>query len=221
MKKPCTSCGCFEAIVFYIPDVDGFGVVHRHFKGETPYGLPFSAIAGQCSGGKQVEGFVGIAIEYMRSPKFLKGDGGWNKIVWLPEELKDKINDAIPEGLRDKIATEIEKLEVDKDIAETNIKPNQNVFQYTLEENSVYIVKSNPIPTQDYPTTKVLIVLQKPTRENGHFKYYKLKKDKKNVFWKKLIGADKKIFIDICNFYVVVAWGWGVVLLQIESSFDN
>jgi acetyl-CoA decarbonylase/synthase complex subunit beta len=106
MKKPCTSCGCFEAIVFYIPDVDGFGVVHRHFKGETPYGLPFSAIAGQCSGGKQVEGFVGIAIEYMRSPKFLKGDGGWNKIVWLPEELKDRINDAIPEELRDKIATE-------------------------------------------------------------------------------------------------------------------
>ncbi len=106
MEKPCTSCGCFEAIVFYIPDVDGFGVVHRHFKGETPYGLPFSAIAGQCSGGKQVEGFVGIAIEYMRSPKFLQGDGGWNKIVWLPEELKEKINDVIPEELRDKIATE-------------------------------------------------------------------------------------------------------------------
>ncbi|WP_421078400.1 acetyl-CoA decarbonylase/synthase complex subunit alpha/beta [Methanothermococcus sp. Ax23] len=106
MEKPCTSCGCFEAIVFYIPDVDGFGVVHRHFKGETPYGLPFSAIAGQCSGGKQVEGFVGIAIEYMRSPRFLKGDGGWDKIVWLPEELKEKVNDAIPEELRDKIATE-------------------------------------------------------------------------------------------------------------------
>ncbi|HIP16919.1 MAG TPA: CO dehydrogenase/CO-methylating acetyl-CoA synthase complex subunit beta [Methanothermococcus okinawensis] len=106
LKKPCTSCGCFEAIVFYIPEVDGFGVINRGFKGETPYGLQFSAIAGQCSGGKQVEGFVGIAIEYMRSPKFLKGDGGWNKIVWLPEELKEKVLDAIPEELKDKIATE-------------------------------------------------------------------------------------------------------------------
>jgi hypothetical protein len=81
------------------------------------------------------------------------------------EEIKDLYN------IADK--------ELHKDIAETNIKPNQNVFQYTLEENSVYIVKSNPIPTQDYPTTKVLIVLQKPTRENEHFKYYKLKKDDK------------------------------------------
>jgi len=106
LVKPCTSCGCFEAIVFYIPEVDGFGVVHRHFKGETPYGMKFSAIAGQCSGGKQVEGFVGIAIEYMRSPKFLQGDGGWNKIVWLPAELKERVIDAIPEDLRDKIATE-------------------------------------------------------------------------------------------------------------------
>jgi len=106
LVKPCTSCGCFEAIVFYMPEVDGFGVVHRHFKGETPYGMKFSAIAGQCSGGKQVEGFVGIAIEYMRSPKFLQGDGGWNKIVWLPAELKERVIDAIPEDLRDKIATE-------------------------------------------------------------------------------------------------------------------
>jgi hypothetical protein len=67
--------------------------------------------------------------------------------------------------------------ELHKDIAETNIKPNQNVLQYTLEENSVYVVKTKIIPTQDYPTAKVLTVLQQPTRENEHFKYYKLEKD--------------------------------------------
>ncbi|WP_214400429.1 acetyl-CoA decarbonylase/synthase complex subunit alpha/beta [Methanocaldococcus lauensis] len=106
LVNPCTSCGCFEAIVFYIPEVDGFGVVHRNFRGETPYGLPFSSLAGQCSGGKQVPGFVGIAIEYMRSPKFLQGDGGWERIVWLPKELKERVKDAIPKDLYDKIATE-------------------------------------------------------------------------------------------------------------------
>ena len=106
LVNPCTSCGCFEAIVFYIPEVDGFGVVHRNFRGETPYGLPFSSLAGQCSGGKQVPGFVGIAIEYMRSPKFLQGDGGWERIVWLPKELKERVKDSIPEELYDKIATE-------------------------------------------------------------------------------------------------------------------
>ncbi len=136
MVKPCTSCGCFEAIVFYIPEVNGFGVVHRHFKGETPYGIPFSAIAGQCSGGKQVEGFVGIAIEYMRSPKFLKGDGGWNKIVWLPEELKEKINDAIPEELRDKIATE-KDVSNTEELAKFLKEKNHPIINEIEEENNI------------------------------------------------------------------------------------
>ena len=106
LTNPCTSCGCFEAIVFYIPDVDGFGVVDRKFRGETPFGLPFSSLAGQCSGGKQVPGFVGISIAYMKSPKFLQGDGGWERVVWLPKELKERVKDAIPAELYDKIATE-------------------------------------------------------------------------------------------------------------------
>ena len=106
LEKPCTSCGCFEAIVFYIPEVDGFGIAHRGFKGETPMGIPFSSLAGQCSGGKQVPGFVGVSIAYMKSPKFLQGDGGWERVVWLPKELKERVKDAIPAELYDKIATE-------------------------------------------------------------------------------------------------------------------
>ena len=114
LNNPCTSCGCFEAVVFYIPEVDGFGVVHRNFKGETPLGLPFSSIAGQCSGGKQVPGFVGVSIGYMLSPKFLKGDGGWNRVVWLPKELKERVKEAIPKDLYDKIATEEDVKSVDE-----------------------------------------------------------------------------------------------------------
>ena len=103
---PHTSCGCFEAVAFYIPEVDGIGIVHRDFKGDTPMGIPFSAMAGQCSGGKQVEGFAGLCVEYMRSPKFLQADGGYERIVWLPKEIKEKVLESIPEELRDKIATE-------------------------------------------------------------------------------------------------------------------
>ncbi|ADG13881.1 CO dehydrogenase/acetyl-CoA synthase complex, beta subunit [Methanocaldococcus infernus ME] len=114
LNNPCTSCGCFEAVVFYIPEVDGFGVVHRNFKGETPLGLPFSSIAGQCSGGKQVPGFVGVSIGYMMSPKFLQGDGGWKRVVWLPKELKERVKEAIPEELYDKIATEEDVSSVDE-----------------------------------------------------------------------------------------------------------
>ena len=103
---PHTSCGCFEAIAFYIPEVDGIGIVHRNFKGLTPFGLPFSTLASQTGGGIQQEGFLGIAIEYLRSSKFFQGDGGWERIVWLPKELKERVKDAIPQELYDKIATE-------------------------------------------------------------------------------------------------------------------
>lgn len=103
---PHTSCGCFEAIAFYIPEVDGVGVVDRGFEGTAVNGLAFSTMANQTGGGKQVEGFNGIAIEYMRSPKFLQADEGWNRVVWLPSNVKEKIQDAIPPELKDKIATE-------------------------------------------------------------------------------------------------------------------
>lgn len=96
----------FEAVAFYIPELDGIGIVNRDFRGETPLGIPFSAMAGQCSGGKQVEGFSGLSLEYMRSPKFLQADGGYSRIVWMPKELKDSLIEFIPEDLRDKIATE-------------------------------------------------------------------------------------------------------------------
>lgn len=105
-EYPHTSCGCFEAVAFYMPELDGIGIVDRDFKGETPLGIPFSAMAGQCSGGKQVEGFTGLSLEYMRSPKFLQADGGYERIVWLPKEIKDSVIDFIPEDMVEKIPTE-------------------------------------------------------------------------------------------------------------------
>ncbi|WP_456475619.1 CO dehydrogenase/CO-methylating acetyl-CoA synthase complex subunit beta [Candidatus Pyrohabitans sp.] len=105
---PHTSCGCFEAIAFYIPEVDGIGIVHRDFHGVTPFGIPFSTMAGQVGGGMQSQGFLGIGIAYLRSPKFLQADGGWQRIVWLPSQLKERMRDVIPEELYDKIATEQE-----------------------------------------------------------------------------------------------------------------
>lgn len=110
---PHTSCGCFEAIGFYIPEVDGVGVVHRDFKGVTPFGIPFSTMAGQVGGGVQSEGFQGMAIEYLRSSKYLAADGGWERTVWLPKALKDRIGDDVPKKLRDKIATEEDATDLD------------------------------------------------------------------------------------------------------------
>ncbi len=109
---PHTSCGCFEITTFYVPECDGLGVVHRDFRGQTPTGLTFGALADSTGGGRQVDGFHGISFEYMRSPKFLQVDGGWSRIIWLPAEVKEKLKEYIPEELYDKIPTENEVTDI-------------------------------------------------------------------------------------------------------------
>src|SRR4030042_256395 len=104
--RPHTSCGCFQAAAFYVPEADGFGIVHRGFKDITDNGLSFSTLADSTAGGRQIDGFHGISIEYMRSPKFLQADGGWNRVVWIPKEVKERVKDFIPAGLVNKLATE-------------------------------------------------------------------------------------------------------------------
>jgi acetyl-CoA decarbonylase/synthase complex subunit beta len=113
-EHPHTSCGCFQAIWFYIPEVDAFGIVHRDFAGNTVAGRPFSSMAAEASGGRQVEGFLGLALEYLRSPKFLYADGGLRRLVWMPKEIKERYKDAIPVDLYDKIATEEDVKNVDE-----------------------------------------------------------------------------------------------------------
>jgi acetyl-CoA decarbonylase/synthase complex subunit beta len=105
-ERPHTSCGCFQAICFYIPEADGFGIVHREYAGQTPLGMPFSTMAGETSGGLQVEGRLGMALEYLRSPKFIQADGGLRRVVWMPREVKNRFRESIPADLFDKIATE-------------------------------------------------------------------------------------------------------------------
>ena len=131
---PHTSCGCFEAVAFYIPEVDGFGVVNRSFKGVTVNGLPFSTLADSTAGGRQVDGFHGMSIEYMRSKKFLSADGGWNRIVWLPKEVKERVKDFVPADVVDKIATEENATSVDALKAFLKDKNHPVVARWAIEE---------------------------------------------------------------------------------------
>ncbi|MDD1689214.1 MAG: CO dehydrogenase/CO-methylating acetyl-CoA synthase complex subunit beta [Methanoregula sp.] len=103
---PHTSCGCFEGIAFYIPEVEGFGIVLRGFRDVTVNGLPFSTMADSTAGGRQIDGFHGISIEYMRSKKFMDADDGYNRVVWMPQETKERLKQYIPESVYGAIATE-------------------------------------------------------------------------------------------------------------------
>jgi acetyl-CoA decarbonylase/synthase complex subunit beta len=144
-EYPHTSCGCFEAVAFYIPEVAGIGVVQRGFPGTAPNGLPFSTLADSTAGGRQVDGFHGVSIEYMRSPKFLHVDGGWNSIVWLPETVKERVKDFIPKEIVDKIPTE-------KDV--TNIEELKDFLQK----------KGHPV-VEKWKTVPAEVVGEKPSEE--------------------------------------------------------
>jgi len=108
MELPHTSCGCFEAIDFFIPEVNGHGIVDRNFGDVAINGLPFSAMANQTGGGKQMPGFNGISIQYIGSPKYQQYDGGINQTVWMNSGVKDRVAEFLPADLVAKIATEKE-----------------------------------------------------------------------------------------------------------------
>ena len=133
---PHTSCGCFEAVTFYIPEVDGFGIVQRTFKGATVNGLPFSTLADSTAGGRQIDGFHGMSLEYMRSSKFFAADGGWNRVVWVPKEVKEKVKEFIPKDIVDKIATEDDAKNIDDLRAFLKGKNHPIVAKWVTEEAS-------------------------------------------------------------------------------------
>jgi len=88
MEAPMTSCGCFEAIVAIVPECNGVMIVNREYTGQTPVGMTFTELAGMVGGGVQTQGFLGIGKAYIPSRKFISGDGGIKRIVWMPRELK-------------------------------------------------------------------------------------------------------------------------------------
>jgi acetyl-CoA decarbonylase/synthase complex subunit beta len=143
---PHTSCGCFEAIAFYIPEVEGYGIVHRGFRSVTPNGLPFSTMADSTAGGRQVDGFHGISIEYLRSPKFLQGDGGFSRIAWMPAEVKEKVRDFMPSDLQESIATENEATTIPELKTFLMLHEHPVVHTWTMEETQPSIgIQSGPL----------------------------------------------------------------------------
>jgi len=93
MDRPMTSCGCFEAICAYVPELNGVMVVNREFQGETPVGMTFSTLAGNVGGGQQTPGFMGCGKVFLTSRKFLGAEGGFKRLVWMPKELKELLKD--------------------------------------------------------------------------------------------------------------------------------
>ncbi|MHB9130860.1 MAG: acetyl-CoA decarbonylase/synthase complex subunit alpha/beta [Armatimonadota bacterium] len=95
MEFPMTSCGCFECILAIVPEANGLMIVNREYPGMTPCGMPFSTLAGSVGGGNQTPGFLGVGRLYVASRKFIAADGGLQRLVWMPKELKDFLHDKL------------------------------------------------------------------------------------------------------------------------------
>ena len=91
MEKPMTSCGCFECICGIEPFSNGVVITNREYAGMTPLGMTFPELASMTGGGVQTPGFMGHGKHFISSKKFMKAEGGIERIVWMPKELKDTV----------------------------------------------------------------------------------------------------------------------------------
>jgi len=92
---PMTTCGCCECIAALLPSCNGVMTVHRDYTGETPCGMKFTTLAGVMGGGASSPGFVGHSKFNITQRKFIKGDGGLLRMVWMPKSLKDEIRERL------------------------------------------------------------------------------------------------------------------------------
>ena len=89
MEDPMTSCGCFECICGIEPFSNGVIIANREYAGMTPLGMTFGELASMTGGGVQTPGFMGHGRHFIASKKFMSAEGGFERIVWMPKELKD------------------------------------------------------------------------------------------------------------------------------------
>jgi acetyl-CoA synthase len=88
--------------------------VGRDYTGETPSGMKFTTLAGVMGGGAASPGFVGHSKFNITQGKFITGDGGLLRMVWMPKILKEELKERIEKrgaelgvpDLYDKIADE-------------------------------------------------------------------------------------------------------------------
>ena len=91
LEDPMTSCGSFECICGIEPASNGVIVVNREYAGMTPSGMTFGELASCTGGGVQTPGYMGHGRHFISSKKFISAEGGIERIVWMPKELKDDV----------------------------------------------------------------------------------------------------------------------------------
>ena len=132
LEDPMTSCGCFECICGIEPMSGGFIVVNREFGGMTPAGMTFGELASCTGGGVQTPGYMGHGRHFISSKKFIAAEGGIERIVWMPKELKDDVAERL-----NKTAKELYGIENFTDMVadETVTTDGEELLAWLTEKN--------------------------------------------------------------------------------------
>lgn len=130
MVDPMTTCGCCECIAAIMPMCNGVMTVDRDFTGMTPCGMKFTTLAGTVGGGAQVPGFLGHSKFNITQRKFLQGDGGLARIVWMPSRLKEEIRERLQKRGEEIGVPDLMDMIADETVAETE----EEVLAYITEK---------------------------------------------------------------------------------------
>jgi len=95
VHEPMTTCGCCECIAAVLPSCNGIMTVNREYTGMTPSGMKFTTLAGIMGGGVSTPGFVGHSKFNITQKKFISGDGGLLRMIWMPKQLKEELRDRL------------------------------------------------------------------------------------------------------------------------------
>lgn len=101
VDSPMTTCGCCECITVILPLCNGVMTVNREYTGMTPCGMKFTTLAGTIGGGVSTPGFVGHAKIWIVQRKWLQGDGGIKRLVWMPKMLKEELGEKLVKRLEE------------------------------------------------------------------------------------------------------------------------
>ena len=132
MQDPMTSCVCFECICGIEPFSNGVVIANREYAGMTPLGMTFSEMASMTGGGVQTPGFMGHGKHFISSKKFMKAEGGIERIVWMPKELKETVAERL-----NKTAKELYGIDNFTDMIgdETNTTDPEELVAFLTEHN--------------------------------------------------------------------------------------
>ena len=130
MVDPMTTCGCCECIAAVLPMANGIMTVDRDYTGETPCGMKFTTLAGTIGGGAQTPGFLGHSKFNVTQRKFLAGDGGLKRIVWMPKRLKEEVYDRLKKRAEEMGIPDFPEMIADETVAVTE----EEVIAYCTEK---------------------------------------------------------------------------------------